>query len=48
MTKTEAQIRTQLRKAMDAHIQAGAGTGSASWRKVMDLDAQLRALRGQG
>lgn len=43
----EQRIRKQLRRALDAHITSGASKDSASWRKVMDLDAQLKAVRGQ-
>jgi hypothetical protein len=44
-SKTERQIRNQLRKAMDAHIRTGASEDSPAWRKIMQLDAQLRDIK---
>jgi hypothetical protein len=45
MSSTEQQVKAQLRRAMDAHIASGAGKDSATWRKVLELDARLQAIR---
>jgi hypothetical protein len=45
MSSTEQQVKAQVRRAMDVHIASGNGTDSATWRKVLELDARLQAMR---
>lgn len=46
-TQAEQKIRAQLRKAMNAHIDAPASRQAQTWARVQRLDAQLRALQGK-
>jgi hypothetical protein len=47
MSKAERATRNQLRAAMDDHLRTGGTYESWTWRRIIELDAKLQAIRGQ-